>query len=162
MSPQQPAARVGATLWKGCKALPLPLGETCVAVDASDVGGNFSLSVELDVANHTFVEPLVGDSACLDDASLLELLGLIPALHPFIAIIHKIIALKHFIPAEVLSECITLSNTTLIPGKMFSSCARLDSQLLCLDRHGTTECVYKNTDDFGCFEVPLTAIDFAK
>ena len=142
------ATRVGETDWEKCIDVPV-LGETCLELYV--MPANLTIGVRLLVRNHTVIdESLNGSHLCVDDKTLLEMLTYIPALLPFKKILDDLIKLYGLIPANVFSVCLDFTDLEISKTEV-KGCAQLDSTLLCLKG----KCVYKGTDHFGCFDIPL-------
>eukprot|EP01027_Heterolobosea_sp_BB2_P019941 GEZU01028100.1.p1 GENE.GEZU01028100.1~~GEZU01028100.1.p1 ORF type:complete len:177 (-),score=55.88 GEZU01028100.1:29-559(-) len=112
---------------------------------------SLEVQVVLQVDGHTVIyDTLDTNEICANEASLLELLDLIPALAPYAPIIKKIIDLDKFIPAHIFSICVELTNIDLT-STAFNACAQMNSNIMCFE----DKCLYQGTDKFGCFTIPL-------
>lgn len=134
--------------WSECVNIPV-LDETCISITVFP--DNLTLILTLVVHNYTIINTeLTGTSLCLDQADLLKLLELIPALIPFKSFIDGIIKLLHFIPAQIFSVCVDINNLN-VTSTAATGCVTLNSTLICWK----DKCVYQGTDNFGCFDIPL-------
>mmetsp|Transcript_42181 Transcript_42181/g.108631 ORF Transcript_42181/g.108631 Transcript_42181/m.108631 type:complete len:146 (+) Transcript_42181:69-506(+) len=135
-------------LWNKCLDIP-ELGESCIGIFV--IPDNLTLGVQVNISGHVFQETLVqGNQVCLDDNTLLELVTDIPALAEFKSIIKLVEKLHHFIPAEVLSICVTIEDIKY-DGSYIDGCPVLDATLICWEG----KCLYKGSHDFGCFHVKV-------
>eukprot|EP01102_Stenamoeba_stenopodia_P011411 TRINITY_DN3501_c0_g1_i1.p1 TRINITY_DN3501_c0_g1~~TRINITY_DN3501_c0_g1_i1.p1 ORF type:complete len:222 (-),score=49.03 TRINITY_DN3501_c0_g1_i1:101-706(-) len=137
----------GATEWKECVNIPV-LDETCIILDVFP--NNLTIVLQVTVHNFTLInEQLTGTQICANQASLLQLLDLIPALLPFRPLIHALIVALKLIPAQVFSVCVVVEDLN-VTSTHATGCVYLNTTLMCWEG----KCLYKGSDDFGCFDIP--------
>jgi len=138
-------------VWSSCVDIAV-LGNCCIIISA--IPSNITLMISLIIHNivvHTQV--LSAGALCLTQDELLQLITDIPALLPFKPFIDAIILVFHFIPADVLNICIDIYNVSN-SNEHLSGCVDLNSTLICWKE----KCLYKGTDQFGCFDIPIPAL----
>eukprot|EP01097_Dermamoeba_algensis_P001836 TRINITY_DN1709_c0_g1_i1.p1 TRINITY_DN1709_c0_g1~~TRINITY_DN1709_c0_g1_i1.p1 ORF type:complete len:278 (+),score=58.85 TRINITY_DN1709_c0_g1_i1:118-951(+) len=135
--------------WKVCVRLPI-LNVTCVEPYLSV--NDLTMGVRLTSDGQVLLQKSSpGTAECVNDAKLLGLVTLTPALLPFKPLLDRVIRLTGLLPAQVMSACVKLQQFQVTKTN-FSGCVVFDANIMCW----RGKCVYKTTKPLGCFNLPFS------
>eukprot|EP00475_Leptophrys_vorax_P023886 TRINITY_DN32875_c1_g3_i1.p2 TRINITY_DN32875_c1_g3~~TRINITY_DN32875_c1_g3_i1.p2 ORF type:complete len:413 (-),score=20.47 TRINITY_DN32875_c1_g3_i1:152-1390(-) len=137
------------------------LGLVCASLYVDSALEPPVLSAQVALRNHTFVVPLAGAVACVNDQLLLTLLMHDPDLAAFAKEIKAIMIAEKLAAADVISECVLFNglHVSMDPRGQphralhVAACPRLSSHIGCVH----SRCLIKRDRELGCFnaKVPL-------
>eukprot|EP00271_Cylindrocystis_brebissonii_P003642 TRINITY_DN14826_c0_g2_i2.p1 TRINITY_DN14826_c0_g2~~TRINITY_DN14826_c0_g2_i2.p1 ORF type:complete len:215 (-),score=35.42 TRINITY_DN14826_c0_g2_i2:272-916(-) len=142
-------------LWEKCRDVR-NIGEVCIGIYGDPTAVPSTLGVQLRFMNSTFNLPVVGAQTCLDDKLLLRLLAKNPKFAAFAEMIEAIIVAEELSGAEVLSECVVLTDFLISLDESGDS-VFLDGCPILRSRWGCfkNRCLKASEKQFECFHIVI-------